>query len=286
MSRLNLTAVPEEACDILAVPEVFEIPHSRWGLGVAVDNEGAFCYSEYASFPFVVHMQNRDSVWGGFSPRENTPQHSMLRIDEMAWDPIHKVMWGASRLWISDTTHSIKRMPYTRIYTIEFNYNTRYAECTFRFKGLGVPGPGFPTTGLTFDPFMGPHGTLWQHLEDGGASYTPFPITADLGTSGPGEPVYVGGYPGEGLVSGICVSPSGKYMYVSHGHDGNITKHDKLTGMLVAKLATGPDFPKRVCRGLEIDYRQSGCPKLLCTEGFVENGWGPTILVTYPITDD
>ena len=284
-SHLDWIPNKAETCEVLAIPEVFEVPHSRWGLGVEGLDDSMIGVTEDPQRPFCIMREVPGHESQALPTREVPPYYDKLRIEEMTWDQIYRVLWGASRVVYRLRGYKA-RMDATRIYTIKFDSLSGYAECTYRFTGLGVPGPGFPTTGLSFDPTEGSHGTLWQHLEDGGASYTPFPIKANLGTTGPGEPVYVGGYPGHGQVCGICVSPSGKYMYVSHGIDGYISLHDKWTGALVANLASGPTVPRRYCRGMEIDYRKEGCPRLFCTESILDGDeWTPTILVTYPITD-
>jgi hypothetical protein len=292
----DLAAVPNwiperaEACQLLSIPDVQKVVNSRWGLGVAVSYKGKLVYTEYLQRPWCIRELLVDSLKSLAPPfwmtRESSPPYDQTRIEELTWDPIHNVLWGASRSVIGRNDRKRGGLDVTRIYTIVLDSLSCYAECTYRFDGLGVTGPNFPTTGLTFDPDEGPEGTLWQHIEDGSASYTAFPITHELGTSRPGRTVYVEGYPGHGLVSGICVSPSGKYMYVSHGHDGFITLHDKLTGALVATIGSGPTVPRRACRGLEIDYSHPGCPRLLCHETSLLELYGPAYIVAYPITDE
>ncbi len=288
-ARINWIPQQVEACQLLSIPEV-SIPDSTlWGTGVAVDGQGRVLYSGYYNRAFAIRRLATDSLRLDTIPTwatlEKGSADNWVRIDELTWDPIHNLLWGASRLVLGRRDARTGGLPRTRIYTIEIDTASGRAECTYRFDGLGVPGTNYPCTGLTFDPHEGLHGTLWQHIEDGGNSYSPFPITAELNTTGPGTPVFVEAESGSRLVSGICVSPDGKRMYVSHGVDGTISLHDKWTGLLVATLGAGPVVPRRATRGLEVDYSRTGCPRLLCHEALLRDEYGPVFIVAYSITD-
>jgi hypothetical protein len=259
------------------------------GWGVAVDGQGRVLYSGFYNRPFAIRRLMPDSLKLGYIPTWTTHEagsvDNWVRIDEMAWDPIHNVLWGASRLVLNLRDPKTGSIPCTRIYTIEIDTTSGLAACTYRFDGLGVPGKHWACTGLTFDPHEGLDGVLWQHLEDGTGFYTPFPIASDLSSTGAGIPVKVEAGAGSSLVSGICVSPDGKRMYVSHGVDGTISVHDKWTGLLVATLGAGPVAPRHATRGMEIDYSRPGCPRLFCHETLLRDEYGPVFIVAYSITD-
>jgi hypothetical protein len=250
---------------------------SSWGVGVAIDNISNIYYTQYLTNPYTIFQQstwcNTPIAWPAVDAGNISTQ---IRIEEMTWDCVHNTLWGASR---SNSVNGT--MAQTRIYTIWFNALWNRAECTFRFTGDGVSGgSNYPTTGLTFDPFMGANGTIWQHIEDGSATCTPYILNALLNGVA-GAPININGYAPSSWVSGISIAWGGNRMYVSHGVDPTITLHSKSSGTY---LGTSFDIATTACahRGLECDPYHFGGPRLLCAESDNSGGSSPAYLTAYP----